>query len=200
MGIAFSSSLLGLAGSLVVGFLELMTAGAQNRFYGELETWMSTMTKISSTDGDSGGFGQDLAEQLAFVSQQMTARNRIIAEGEDRRAADSSRIAEAMAGGERIAAQAVAERETISQAVAAQSRMLAAVERLADTSMGAGGDGLAAETRRHIRNIDILLAKIIEETANGRGETAESLRRELRAVGRAVSDMSAAVTGARTPS
>ncbi len=42
MGIAFSSSLFGLAGSLVLGFLDLQSSQAQNRFYTELEDWLST--------------------------------------------------------------------------------------------------------------------------------------------------------------
>ena len=42
MGISFSSSLFGLAGSLVLGFLDLQTGQAQNRFYTELEDWLST--------------------------------------------------------------------------------------------------------------------------------------------------------------
>jgi hypothetical protein len=42
MGISFSSSLFGLAGSLVLGFLDLQSSGAQNRFYTELEDWLST--------------------------------------------------------------------------------------------------------------------------------------------------------------
>lgn len=199
MGTAFASSLLGLAGSLVVGFLELMSGGAHNRFYGELETWLSTMTRISAGGEEDNAYASDLAEQLAFVSQQMTALNRIIAEGEDRRATDSAKIANAMGGIEKIAAQAVAERETIAQAVAAQSRIVAAVERMADgAALGGGGDGLDAETRRHIRNMDLLMAKLIEESAAGRIETAEALRREVRAVGRAVNDMTAALGGVTT--
>jgi hypothetical protein len=43
MGISFSSSLFGLAGSLVLGFLDLQTSQAQNRFYMELEDWLSTI-------------------------------------------------------------------------------------------------------------------------------------------------------------
>lgn len=42
MGIAFSSSLFGLAGSLILGFLDLQTSQAQNRFYTDLEDWLST--------------------------------------------------------------------------------------------------------------------------------------------------------------
>jgi hypothetical protein len=44
MGTAFSSSLFGLAGSLILGFLDLQAGRAQNRFYTELENWLSTMT------------------------------------------------------------------------------------------------------------------------------------------------------------
>lgn len=46
MGIAFASSLLGLAGSLVVGLLELFAGHGQNRFYRELEEWLSSITRL----------------------------------------------------------------------------------------------------------------------------------------------------------
>lgn len=54
MGTAFSSSLLGLASSLVLGFLELQTSQAQNRFYTELEDWLSTVTNLDSAETASG--------------------------------------------------------------------------------------------------------------------------------------------------
>jgi hypothetical protein len=47
MGTAFSSSLLGLAGSLVIGFLELQASHAHNRFYNELEEWLSGITELT---------------------------------------------------------------------------------------------------------------------------------------------------------
>jgi len=50
MGTAFSSSLFGLAGSLVLGFLDLQTSQAQNRFYTDLEDWLSTVTDIATVD------------------------------------------------------------------------------------------------------------------------------------------------------
>ena len=52
MGTAFGSSLLGLAGSLVVGLLDLFAGHGQNRFYRELEDWISSITRISVSDGD----------------------------------------------------------------------------------------------------------------------------------------------------
>jgi len=50
MGIAFSSSLFGLAGSLVLGFLDLQTSQAQNRFYTDLEDWLSTTVRDIGAD------------------------------------------------------------------------------------------------------------------------------------------------------
>ncbi len=51
MGTAFSSSLFGLAGSLVLGFLDLQASQAQTRFYNDLEDWLSTVTDISAGEG-----------------------------------------------------------------------------------------------------------------------------------------------------
>ena len=48
MGIAFSSSLFGLAGSLVLGFLELQAGQAQSRFYMDFEEWLSSHTRLAS--------------------------------------------------------------------------------------------------------------------------------------------------------
>jgi hypothetical protein len=50
MGISFSSSLFGLAGSLVLGFLDLQTSQAQNRFYIDLEDWLSTTVRDLGTE------------------------------------------------------------------------------------------------------------------------------------------------------
>jgi hypothetical protein len=55
MGISFSSSLFGLAGSLVLGFLDLQTSQAQNRFYTDLEDWLSTTVHDMSADAGLQG-------------------------------------------------------------------------------------------------------------------------------------------------
>src|SRR5882724_2709938 len=54
MGISFSSSLFGLAGSLALGFLDLQTGQAQNRFYTDLEDWLASTVRDLGTAGDSG--------------------------------------------------------------------------------------------------------------------------------------------------
>lgn len=58
MGTAFSSSLFGLAGSLVLGFLDLQASQAQNRFYNELEDWLSSMTELASGETAESGPAQ----------------------------------------------------------------------------------------------------------------------------------------------
>jgi len=50
MGISFSSSLFGLAGSLILGFLDLQSSQAQNRFYTDLEDWLAETVREYSSD------------------------------------------------------------------------------------------------------------------------------------------------------
>jgi hypothetical protein len=65
MGIAFSSSLFGLAGSLVLGFLDLQAGQAQNRFYTDLEDWLSTTVRdLGGTDIAARVEGQPVSPQL----------------------------------------------------------------------------------------------------------------------------------------
>jgi MotA/TolQ/ExbB proton channel family protein len=78
MGVAFSSSLFGLSGSLVLGFLDLQAGHAQNRFVNDLEEWLSSSTRISSgIIGDEGGaigapaYVQALLEKTADALEKM---------------------------------------------------------------------------------------------------------------------------------
>ena len=68
MGTAFSSSLLGLAGSLVLGFLELQASQAQNRFYNELEEWLAGITEL--TPGGSSADGANIRLIMAIEDMQ----------------------------------------------------------------------------------------------------------------------------------
>src|SRR6266705_3494841 len=69
MATAFSSSLFGLAGSLVLGFLDLQAGQAQNRFYNDLEEWLSTYTRLSSGPFGDGGEGSMPAYLSALMEQ-----------------------------------------------------------------------------------------------------------------------------------
>ncbi len=77
MGISFSSSLFGLAGSLVLGFLDLQTSQAQNRFYTELEDWLSTTVHDLGVGSDaaapvSGAVSSDLRVAIERLREAIT--------------------------------------------------------------------------------------------------------------------------------
>lgn len=85
MGTAFSSSLFGLAGSLILGFLDLQAGQAQNRFYNELEEWLSTVTDIVGNNGDTTAPTADtnqvllaLANQIASLTEQSRAEQHVM--------------------------------------------------------------------------------------------------------------------------
>ena len=86
MGTAFSASMFGLAGALVLGFLDLTAGQAQNRFFNELEEWLAGLTRLSSGvlaegEGSVPVYVQALLEQTA---ENMEDLQRILSRGEDR--------------------------------------------------------------------------------------------------------------------
>ena len=73
MGTSFSSSLFGLSGSLILGFLDLQAGQAQNRFYNELEEWLSTVTDISNDFERGPGMLGDTMKKLERIEQALNA-------------------------------------------------------------------------------------------------------------------------------
>jgi hypothetical protein len=71
MGTAFSSSLFGLAGSLVLGFLDLQASQAQNRFYNELEDWLSSITELQQAETLASGAPPQLRLQLLELQRSI---------------------------------------------------------------------------------------------------------------------------------
>jgi hypothetical protein len=64
MGISFSSSLFGLAGSLILGFLDLQSSQAQNRFYTDLEDWLASTVREYSGEGTPTGVSGELQQAM----------------------------------------------------------------------------------------------------------------------------------------
>lgn len=70
MGTAFASSLFGLAGSLVIGFLDLQASRAQNRFYNEIEEWLSSMSRVASAGPAAAGDGEASTAYIGALLEQ----------------------------------------------------------------------------------------------------------------------------------
>lgn len=179
MGTAFSSSLLGLAGSLVIGMLELFAGHGQNRFYRELEEWLSSMTHVGLADEGGREVAAGLAGQLA---EQVELLLRAQEQAEARSAALYARLGELAEALGRLAGRTEGE--------AALARVAEGQERLVAVLAEAGPGGLDAESRMRLRSIDVQLLKILEEIAAGRQEALHDLRGEFAALG-------AALTGVR---
>ena len=100
MGTAFSSSLLGLSGSLILGFLDLQAGRAQNRFYTELENWLSSVTSLDSdgvpsADG-TAAIGSEEMQRLVDEIARLAARDN--GASGDRSAAAIAGLAEGIQG------------------------------------------------------------------------------------------------------
>ena len=98
MGISFSSSLFGLAGSLVLGFLDLQMSQAQNRFHTELEDWLATTVHDLSGvgDGEGGLVGSNSADMRGAIER---LREAIASSGSNKAATNAmANLAEAIQG------------------------------------------------------------------------------------------------------
>ena len=98
MGISFSSSLFGLAGSLVLGFLDLQSGQAQNRFYTDLEDWLSTTVRDLGAGGEVAAPGSGgLSNELRLAIERL--KETIVESGSSRAATTAmANLAEAIQG------------------------------------------------------------------------------------------------------
>ena len=170
MATAFSSSLFGLAGSLVLGFLDLQAGQAQNRFYNDLEEWLSTHTRLSSGSLVEAGEGSVPAYLQALLEQtadNLESLQRLLTRSEENRIASNTTLA------------SLAERlGTIGEHMnAGQGQMI----RFAESSLGQN-----EAVRTHLRAIEGYMARLNEELAEGRAQSVAELRNEIRLLARTI--------------
>ncbi len=188
MGTAFSSSMLGLAGALVLGFLDLTAGQAQNRFYNELEEWLAGLTRLSSgVLGDAGGDGGSVPAYVQALLEQ-TAENleglqRILARGEEGRAQTSQAMMTLTERLSTLTDQMRASQALMLRVAEQQAALGPALQRLADVQAAPAADEVV---RGHLRNTEIYLARMLEEMTNGRAQSTAELRSEIKLVARTI--------------
>ena len=187
MGTAFSSSLFGLAGSLVLGFLDLQASQSQNRFYNDLEEWLSSLTRLSSgaltTEGDQSVpvYVQALLEQTAESLENL---QRTLARGAESNIQSNNNLTRLTESLSTLGDQMRAEQNLLVKLTESQSDLRATLERLATANVDGGGMDEATQT--HIRNIDVYMARLLEELASGRDDVAHQLRSEIKLLARTI--------------
>ncbi|MEK9878985.1 MAG: biopolymer transporter ExbB [Paracoccaceae bacterium] len=178
MGVAFASSLLGLAGSLVVGLLELFAGHGQNRFYRDLEEWLSSITRLGFASGEvETSNQQDLAASIfAQMTEQLEHVQDMFVSGENSRALVDQRLgtlAEALNGLTRHIEANTPSAEALNRVAEGQERLLSVLAKMERS------DAQDAESRMRLRSIDVQLLRLLEEISTGRQETTIALRQQL---------------------
>jgi hypothetical protein len=181
MGTAFSASMFGLAGALVLGFLDLTAGQAQNRFFNELEEWLAGITRLSSGvlaegEGSVPVYVQALLEQTA---ENMEGLQRILARGEEGRSQANQAVMQLT---ERIG--------TLSDTMRANQQLMLRIAET-QTSLGPALARLGErreddQARTHLRNIEFYLQRLLNETEQGRVQATAELRNDLRILTRTV--------------
>ena len=188
MGTAFSSSLFGLGGSLVLGFLDLQGGQAQNHFFTQLEDWLSSLTRLSSGilpgDGDHGvpAYVQALLEQTAESLENLQVT---LARGEEGRISSSTSMVVLVEKLGTLTDHMRTEQALMTQLVESQTELKNILARLADR-VGHSAAGMDEATRTHIRNLDVYVARLLEELSAGRNDIIHQVRSEIKLLARTI--------------
>jgi biopolymer transport protein ExbB/TolQ len=181
MGTAFSSSMFGLAGALVLGFLDLTAGQAQNRFFNELEEWLAGLTRLSSgaLEGDSSVpvYVQALLEQTA---ENMENLQSILVRGEDGRTQSNLAV---LALTEKIGTLSDtmrANQQLMLRIAETQAQLGPALTRLGDVRAPQGDEA----ARTHLRNIEQYMQRLLSESEQGRVQSTSELRNDIRVLTR----------------
>jgi len=165
MGVAFSSSILGIGGSLILGFLELQANQAQGRFYNDLEDWLAKISRVGIDMGEGGGsgaFANALLEQLTESLDSLVSVTRKV---EDSRARSSDTLS-----------GLAAELATLNDRLGRQDDALTTLkDRATDDTM-----------TRHVRSIDTTLQSFTNDQSVEREAIFRDLRTELRALAKTI--------------
>jgi hypothetical protein len=186
MGTAFSSSMFGLSGALILGFLDLTAGQAMNRFFNELEEWLAGLTRLSTGgiagDGEASVpvYVQALLEQTA---ENMEGLQRVLVRGEDSRAQGNNAL---LAMNDRLAQlgdMMQSHQQLMERLAANQAAIGPVLARLAEQKPA---DDVA---RAHLRNIELLLTRLLTESEQGRAQSLSELRSDLKVLTRTIGAM-----------
>ena len=186
MATAFSSSLFGLAGSLILGFLDLQLGQAQNRFYNELEEWLSSLTRLSSgggvlADGEvsATAYQQALLEQ---TGESLDKLQRIMSRNEDERRQSASNMVQLSERIARVADLLEVQNASLADIATSQSEVARTVARLGDMPSQTRDE----VSRTHLRNIEALLTRQVDDSGEARVQAVEEIRQEIRLLARTI--------------
>jgi hypothetical protein len=196
MGTAFASSLLGLAGSLVVGVLELFASHGQNRFYRQLEDWLSSITRVNlaNIENESGSqtsnngmldevldqMGGQISDALTQLAAALQALEVSLNKADEKRSNSDKKIDDLIVTLREIADNSVDSEEdpTIgpSKELEALTILIGGQEKLLERLLIESDN---SEMRMNLRNIDTNLLRALEELPLNYREATDGLKNDL---------------------
>jgi hypothetical protein len=190
MGTAFSSSLFGLTGALVLGFLDLQAGHAENRFFKELEDWLAELTHLPS-----GLLAESEATIPAYVealldktADSLEGLQRILSRGEEDRTMMREQLLQLTARLADLTDQIRGEQQLIKGLARQHQDLQPVISRLA--AAAETGLGMDDTLRAHFRSMDLNLQRLAEEGGAERRQLAEDIRNELRLMTRTIAGRS----------
>tara|TARA_A100001015_G_scaffold114433_1_gene127111 strand:+ start:2818 stop:3648 length:831 start_codon:yes stop_codon:yes gene_type:complete len=199
MGTAFASSLLGLAGSLVVGLLELFANHGQNRFYMQLEEWLSSFTSIGifgegeSVDGSTGN--SNVSPIISAVGAQISELGEMFEKSIENNSTTALQINSLSKAMEELAVSKVTSSKRV---ISTDGFDKASVEKLVSSQQdlntlikGQFGERSTRdlENLTRLRNIEVQLSRLVDELANSRQDALSELRSDLAQLSKAIIDL-----------
>ena len=185
MGTAFSSSLFGLAGSLILGFLELQASQAQNRFYNNLEDWLSGYTRLSR--GNIGVEGTESVPAYVSALLEKTADSldelqRTLNRGEENRTKTSANIQILTEKLSTLTDTMKSEKSLIEKISDQQLEIQPTLKKLA--SLSSQPTSLDEASLSHLRNIEAYSSRILDDMSSGREQMISEIRSEIKLLAR----------------
>ena len=195
MGTAFASSLLGLAGSLVVGVLELFASHGQNRFYRQLEDWLSSITRVNLASVDSDGghqssngildevldqMGDQISDALNKVASALQTLETSLSKADEARSNSDQKMDDLITTLRIIADNSDdndgEQTSQYSKSLDALTTLVSGQEKLLERLLIESDN---SEVRMNLRNIDANLLRALEELPLNYRETTGDLREDL---------------------
>lgn len=181
MGTAFSSSLFGLAGSVVLGFIDLQAGQAQSRFFNDLEDWLSSVTKLSrggsslSVEGGDASVPAYVSALLEQSADSLDNLHNVIARSEERRNDVNTAMLNLS--------------EQLSTLTDSQSEMRVVLKKMLELFASQISEEDEKIQVKHLRNIDVQVKYLTEETVKGQNQFNDTLKSEFKLLARTISAM-----------
>ena len=199
MGTAFASSLLGLAGSLVVGLLELFANHGQNRFYMQLEEWLSSFTSIGifgdTENVDDSTKDGKISPIISAVGSQISELGQMFEKSIDNSSKTNQQINSLSKAIEELASSKVIGSKTVTSAGGFDKtdieKLVSSQQDLNTLIKGQFGERSTRdlENLTRLRNIEVQLSRLVDELANARQDALSELRSDLAQLSKAIIDL-----------